>query len=106
GWLVAEGELRQRQAAIKRLEDGAHALSDCDVRFLLRTEVRRHEVGDQAQRLVRLRPPALFVELDQDHRIGDPIDEPWLDRLSDDLIAVDRAAAADLDPFALERVAP
>ena len=67
------------------------------------------QIGDDPQRdgLVLLAAAPghvpLFVELDQHHRVGDPVGECRLHGLGHDLVAVDLAFAADRMPRPVER---
>src|SRR5215470_13911366 len=106
GRLVGERELREREIGREIVEDGAHALSDGDVALRLGLEVWRDEVADDAERLVRRRRAPLFVELDQDHRVGRPFLEARLDGVVHDLVGVDVALAAHVLPLPLEGHAP
>src|SRR5262250_1102425 len=106
GRLVGERELREREIGREIVEDGAHALSDGDVALRLGLEVWRDEVADDAERLVRRRRAPLFVELDQDHRVGRPFLEARLDGVVHDLVGVDVALAVHVLPLPLEGHAP
>src|SRR5262249_59845871 len=69
-------------------------------------EVWRHEIANDAERLVRGGRAPLFVELDQHYRVGRPFLEAGLDGVVNHLVGIDVAFAPDLLPFPLEGHAP
>src|SRR5262249_1768442 len=92
--LAGESELWQGEVRGEGLEADLNAGADGDPRLRLGCEVRRDEVTDQAEPVVRGWGLPLLVQLDHDDRIRRPLLEAGLDRGPRDLGGVDRAPPA------------
>src|SRR5262245_12959121 len=88
------------------LEDDADAPANGDVPRVLHGPVRCNQIPDDPDGLVCCWPTPLLVQLHQHHRIGRIVLEAGLDRVSYDLVGVDRAAPAHRLPRPLERHTP
>src|SRR5579862_6803229 len=99
GCLVTQTKLRQRHPVAQRYEAGTYPLADGNLPLVLGQQwiVGANQVTDKAhgyQLILAATPPSnrsLLVKLDQHDRVRNPVAERRLDRVGDDLVAVDRA---------------
>src|SRR5580658_10273660 len=111
GRFVTETKLRQRHAVAQRHEAGTYPLADSNLLLVLgpRWIVGADQVTDEAhgyQLILAAALPrnrSLLVKLDQHDRVRNPVAERRLNRLDDDLVAVDRAQAAHRPPIPFPR---
>ena len=66
---MREFELRQRKLLADVLEDHFDTLANGYIGLDFRIELRVYEIGKHAYALVLCGPAALFVQLDNDHRM-------------------------------------
>ena len=97
------------QALADISKDHPHARADTDPLDHIRrrqASVRRAQIADDAQCLVRGRLALLRVEIDQQDHVGRVLAEGRLDRVMHFAIGVHRALALDLPPLRFKRHAP